>query len=175
MPVLSSLRSWWEESCKSWEETLCDTCRQRILPTMQARYLGKRDFRWLYCVGCFMFFRGFFVPLVCYLCSRIIYIQPVNLSFKLAEVNCFLSFRVKLWRSPLVYCIINFVRCCSCINEWFFIHTVWQVADNSPIPVILYSVPANTGIDLPAECIIKLSAHPNIIGLKDSGGDVCKS
>ena len=54
-----------------------------------------------------MFFRGFFVPLVCYLCSRIIYIQPVNLSFKLAEVNCFLSFRVKSWRSPLVYCIIN--------------------------------------------------------------------
>ena len=62
------------------------------------------------------------------------------------------------------------------LHKWMvFIHTVWQVADNSPIPVILYSVPANTGIDLPAECIIKLSAHPNIIGLKDSGGDVCKS
>ena len=51
----------------------------------------------------------------------------------------------------------------------------WQVADSSPIPVILYSVPANTGIDLPAECVIKLSSHPNIIGLKDSGGDVCKT
>ena len=50
----------------------------------------------------------------------------------------------------------------------------WQVADASPIPVILYSVPANTGIDLPAECVVKLSSHPNIIGLKDSGGDVCK-
>ncbi|CAH3185308.1 unnamed protein product [Porites evermanni] len=49
-----------------------------------------------------------------------------------------------------------------------------NVADNSPIPVILYSVPANTGIDLPAECIIKLSAHSNIIGLKDSGGDITK-
>ncbi|XP_073238864.1 4-hydroxy-2-oxoglutarate aldolase, mitochondrial-like [Porites lutea] len=49
-----------------------------------------------------------------------------------------------------------------------------KVADNSPIPVILYSVPANTGIDLPAECIIKLSAHSNIIGLKDSGGDITK-
>jgi len=49
-----------------------------------------------------------------------------------------------------------------------------QVADSSPIPVILYSVPANTGIDLPADCIIKLSSHPNIIALKDSGGDVSK-
>lgn len=58
----------------------------------------------------------------------------------------------------------------SLINNFFP-----QVADSSPIPVILYSVPANTGIDLPADCIIKLSSHPNIIALKDSGGDVCKN
>ena len=40
------------------------------------------------------------------------------------------------------------------------------------MPVILYSVPANTGIDLAPEVIIKLARHPNIIGLKDSAGDV---
>ncbi|EDO48740.1 predicted protein [Nematostella vectensis] len=49
-----------------------------------------------------------------------------------------------------------------------------QVADSSPIPIILYSVPANTGIDLPVECVINLSSHPNIIGVKDSGGDISK-
>ena len=49
-----------------------------------------------------------------------------------------------------------------------------QVANDSPIPVLLYSVPANTGIDLDPALIIKLADHPNIIGLKDSGGDVCK-
>lgn len=49
-----------------------------------------------------------------------------------------------------------------------------QVADASPIPVLLYSVPANTALDLPAQVVIRLSAHPNIIGLKDSGGDVTK-
>ncbi|XP_068709536.1 4-hydroxy-2-oxoglutarate aldolase, mitochondrial-like isoform X1 [Montipora foliosa] len=49
-----------------------------------------------------------------------------------------------------------------------------KVADNSPIPVILYSVPANTGIDLLPQCVNKLSSHPNIIGLKDSGGDISK-
>ena len=38
------------------------------------------------------------------------------------------------------------------------------VADASPIPVILYSVPANTGIDLAADVIIRLAKHPNIIG-----------
>ena len=47
-----------------------------------------------------------------------------------------------------------------------------QVADASPVPVILYSVPGNTGIDLAAEVVIQLAGHPNIAGLKDSGGDV---
>jgi len=49
-----------------------------------------------------------------------------------------------------------------------------KVADASPIPVILYSVPANTGIDLDPSVIIKLSSHPNIIGVKESGGDISK-
>jgi 4-hydroxy-2-oxoglutarate aldolase len=49
-----------------------------------------------------------------------------------------------------------------------------QVADASPIPVVLYSVPANTGLDLPAQVAISLAKHPNIIGMKDSGGDVTK-
>jgi len=48
------------------------------------------------------------------------------------------------------------------------------VADNSPIPVILYSVPVYTGIDLTPKAIETLAAHPNIIGMKDSGGDVAK-
>ena len=47
-----------------------------------------------------------------------------------------------------------------------------QVADVSPIPVVLYSVPANTGLELPVDAVVTLSQHPNIIGLKDSGGDV---
>ena len=50
-----------------------------------------------------------------------------------------------------------------------------RVADASPIPVLLYSVPANTGIDLPAPVAVSLAKHPNIIGMKDSGGDVAKT
>ena len=49
-----------------------------------------------------------------------------------------------------------------------------RVADASPIPVILYSVPANTGLDLSIAVITKLASHPNIIGIKDSGGDITK-
>jgi 4-hydroxy-2-oxoglutarate aldolase len=48
------------------------------------------------------------------------------------------------------------------------------VADASPVPVILYNVPSNTGVDLAAAPIIKLAQHPNIIGLKDSSGDLQK-
>lgn len=49
------------------------------------------------------------------------------------------------------------------------------VADGSPLPVMIYNMPANAaGIDLDAETVIALSAHPNIIGLKDSSGNVAK-
>jgi 4-hydroxy-2-oxoglutarate aldolase len=40
--------------------------------------------------------------------------------------------------------------------------------------VILYNVPVNTGLDLPAPVTIKLAQHPNIVGLKDSSGDLQK-
>ncbi|XP_044096189.1 4-hydroxy-2-oxoglutarate aldolase, mitochondrial [Neovison vison] len=54
------------------------------------------------------------------------------------------------------------------------IHHYTKVADLSPIPVVLYSVPANTGLDLPVDAVVTLSQHPNIVGIKDSGGDVTK-
>jgi 4-hydroxy-2-oxoglutarate aldolase len=53
-------------------------------------------------------------------------------------------------------------------------HHYRQVADASPIPVLLYNVPANTGVDMPAQVAINLAAHPNLIGMKESGGDVAK-
>ena len=45
------------------------------------------------------------------------------------------------------------------------------VADLSPLPVFCYSVPAVTGYELPVESAIAVCAHPNIVGMKDSGGD----
>ncbi len=48
------------------------------------------------------------------------------------------------------------------------------VADHSPIPVMLYNVPRNTGVDLPLESVVRLSGHPNIVGIKESGGDLVK-
>jgi 4-hydroxy-2-oxoglutarate aldolase len=47
-----------------------------------------------------------------------------------------------------------------------------RVADESPIPVMLYSIPQFTGIALAAAEVAALAEHPNIIGIKDSSGNV---
>src|SRR5436189_2625099 len=48
------------------------------------------------------------------------------------------------------------------------------VADRSPLPIMIYSVPVFTAYDIPAEVVIELAEHPNIIAIKESGGDVEK-
>ena len=49
-----------------------------------------------------------------------------------------------------------------------------MVADRSPLPVMVYNVPVFTAYDIPAEVVIELAEHPNIIGVKESSGDVEK-
>jgi dihydrodipicolinate synthase/N-acetylneuraminate lyase len=49
-----------------------------------------------------------------------------------------------------------------------------MVADRSPLPVMIYNVPPFTAYDIPAEVVIELAQHPNIIGIKESSGDVEK-
>ena len=47
-----------------------------------------------------------------------------------------------------------------------------KVADESAIPILLYSIPSCTGLALSAEQVSTLATHPNIVGIKDSSGDV---
>ena len=47
-----------------------------------------------------------------------------------------------------------------------------EVADQSPIPILLYNVPKFTHINMAADFVARLSQHPNIIGIKDSSGNV---
>jgi len=53
-------------------------------------------------------------------------------------------------------------------------HHFIKVADASPAPVFIYNMPASSGIDLETGLIIRLSEHPNIVGLKDSSGNITK-
>ncbi len=48
------------------------------------------------------------------------------------------------------------------------------VCDRSPLPVIIYNFPQATGYDIPAELVIELAGHPNLIGIKESSGSIEK-
>ena len=49
-----------------------------------------------------------------------------------------------------------------------------MVADRSPVPIIIYNFPQATGYDISADLVIELAEHPNLIGIKESSGDVEK-
>jgi len=48
------------------------------------------------------------------------------------------------------------------------------VADASPIPVVLYNVPKFTHVEMDVDTIARAARHPNVVGLKDSGGNIAK-
>jgi 4-hydroxy-2-oxoglutarate aldolase len=48
------------------------------------------------------------------------------------------------------------------------------IADTATVPVFLYSVPSVTSYNLPVELVWRLSRHGNILGIKDSSGDVVR-
>lgn len=45
------------------------------------------------------------------------------------------------------------------------------IANNSPLPVILYNVPGRTGVNMTAATTLRLATHPNIIGVKEASGN----
>ncbi len=49
-----------------------------------------------------------------------------------------------------------------------------EVADESPLPVFLYSVPVVTAYSIPLETVWELARHPNVVGMKDSSGDAVR-
>jgi 4-hydroxy-2-oxoglutarate aldolase len=75
-----------------------------------------------------------------------------------------LGYRVALVKTPYYYKPVY--------KPEVFVTHYRRVADASPIPVVLYSVPQFTGISLEAPEVAALSEHPNIIGIKESSGDV---
>jgi 4-hydroxy-2-oxoglutarate aldolase len=55
-----------------------------------------------------------------------------------------------------------------------FVRFYTDVADASPKPVLLYNVTVYTGVNLLPDAVEKLAAHPNIAGMKESGGDIAQ-
>src|SRR5882724_1901819 len=87
-------------------------------------------------------------------------------TLRLTEYAAELGYDAALVRTPHFY-----KRVMLPANMLAFYRTV---ADRSPLPVMVYNVPGFTGYDIPAEVVVELANHPNIIGMKESGGDVEK-
>src|SRR5690242_12864197 len=92
--------------------------------------------------------------------------ESVIETLRLTEIAAKLNYDVALVRTPHFYrpqmkpeALLAFYR---------------TVADRSPLPVMLYTVPPFTAYDLPLELIVALAEHPNIIGIKESSGNVEK-
>lgn len=49
-----------------------------------------------------------------------------------------------------------------------------DVADASPIPIYMYNMPVNTGVDIELETMLAAARHPNIMGIKDTSGNMTK-
>jgi 4-hydroxy-2-oxoglutarate aldolase len=75
-----------------------------------------------------------------------------------------LGFHVALVRTPHFYKPLMIP---DALAEYYL-----RVADAARIPVLIYSVPVFTQVTVKAPLVAKLAEHPNIIGMKDSSGDV---
>src|SRR6202163_581980 len=87
-------------------------------------------------------------------------------TLRLTDYAAELGYDVALIRTPHFY-----RRQMQPANLLAFYRTV---ADRSPLPVMIYNVPPFTGYDIPAELVIELSGHDNMVAIKESGGDVEK-
>jgi 4-hydroxy-2-oxoglutarate aldolase len=88
-------------------------------------------------------------------------------TLRLTEYAAELGYDVAMVRTPHYY-----KKQMQAANILAFYRTV---ADRSSLPVIIYNFPQATGYDIPAEVVIELAEHPNLIGIKESSGDVEKA
>src|SRR3984957_2563090 len=90
--------------------------------------------------------------------------ESVKATVELADVAAGLAYDAVLVRNPCYYR--------PQLTSAALLHYFRSVADRSPLPVILYSIPKFTQAEIPLEVITELSDHANIWGLKESSGSV---
>jgi 4-hydroxy-2-oxoglutarate aldolase len=89
--------------------------------------------------------------------------ETVALTNRAAEMG----YKAALVRTPHYY--KNLVNRAAAQELYFR-----AVADQARIPVIVYNFPQATGVDIPVEAVVALSEHPNVIGIKESSGNLAK-
>jgi dihydrodipicolinate synthase/N-acetylneuraminate lyase len=90
--------------------------------------------------------------------------ESVHATVELAEYAASCAYDAVLVRNPCYYR--------PQLTPEALLHYYRSVADRSPLPVILYSIPRFTQAEIPLEVIAELAQHRNILGLKESSGSV---
>jgi 4-hydroxy-2-oxoglutarate aldolase len=93
--------------------------------------------------------------------------ESVRETVDLTNRSADLGYATALVRTPSYY---KNLMSCDTTQELFF----RTVADQSKIPILIYNIPQFTGIDISSAAVAALSYHPNIIGIKESSGNVDK-
>jgi 4-hydroxy-2-oxoglutarate aldolase len=93
-------------------------------------------------------------------------VESVHETLRLTEYAAELGYDAAMVRTPHYY-----KKQMLSANLLAFYRTV---ADRSALPIIIYNFPQATGYDIPAEVVIELASHPNIIAIKESGGNLDK-
>jgi 4-hydroxy-2-oxoglutarate aldolase len=90
--------------------------------------------------------------------------ESVKATLALAEAAAQFRYDAVLVRPPSYYAgqlspavVLNYFR---------------SLADRSPLPVVLYHNPKSVPYEIPVEAVAELAGHPNIIGIKDSSGNI---
>lgn len=90
--------------------------------------------------------------------------ESVRATVELAEAAAEAHFDAVLVRTPTYYA--------PQMSTAAVLHYFRSVADRSPVPVLLYHIPKFVPYAIPIEVVAELALHPNIIGIKDSSGEV---
>ncbi|HEX4285773.1 MAG TPA: dihydrodipicolinate synthase family protein [Terracidiphilus sp.] len=92
--------------------------------------------------------------------------ESAKATVELAEVAAKHQYDVALVRMPTYYHPL--------VSPEVALNYFNSVADRSPLPVLLYNIPKFVPYNLPVEVVAELAQHPNIIGIKDSTGDLAR-
>ena len=92
--------------------------------------------------------------------------ESARATLEMAEVAAHHRYDAVLVRTPTYYA--------GQMNAATVLNYYRSVADRSPLPVLLYNIPRCVPYDIPVEMVAELAQHPNIIGIKDSSGDMAR-
>ena len=93
-------------------------------------------------------------------------IESAHETLRLTEYAATLGYDAAMVRTPHYY-----KKQMHPANMLAFYRTV---ADRTPLPLVIYNFPQATGYDIPAEVVIELADHPNVIAIKESSGNLDK-